>query len=364
MGSSKEISECSHLGPVMYYAHTKHRFDALDVEFFEQLAAHDLDVMEVVEAGRELPPPSPPAFSSLFPDMRIAVFRISRVILQLVATPYLVDRERTAVLVVPTMGVLSLSAFKVAAYAFGRGPLALPLPWLNQLTKFGAVLSMPVIPRAAFKISQGTSPEALGSIAPSTPATFLYCYAWKATGALFAAVMSVAPFLPELARHWFYALCLSLSLGSMWDFWCLMAVLCFNIEVAPSFDKPWLSSSFADYWARRWNLTTTYMLRVLIYEPVMEQSLWHMLIFYYATGLLTYHWLAFFSVQAPILTVEAILIKWCKAKQLMLPRPAAIFLTNFLLIVVANPLFFGPCDWSGLCTAMYDNISGRQSSSS
>jgi len=36
----------------------------------------------------------------------------------------------------------------VAAYAFGRGPLALPLPWLNQLTKFGAVLSMPVIPRA------------------------------------------------------------------------------------------------------------------------------------------------------------------------------------------------------------------------
>jgi hypothetical protein len=30
------------------------------------------------------------------------------------------------------------------------------------------------------------------------------------------------------------------------------------------------SSSFADFWARRWNLTTTYMLRVLIYEPVME----------------------------------------------------------------------------------------------
>jgi hypothetical protein len=113
----------------------------------------------------------------------------------------------------------------------------------------------------AFKISQGTSPESLGSIAPSTPATFLYCYAWKATGAIFAAVMSVSPYLPVLARHWFYALCLSLSLGSLWDFWCLMAVLCFNIEVAPSFDKPWLSSSFADYWARRWNLTTTYMLR-------------------------------------------------------------------------------------------------------
>jgi hypothetical protein len=101
-----------------------------------------------------------------------------------------------------------------------------------------------------------------------------------------------------------------------------------------------------------------------VHATFIFSGLWHMLIFYYATGLLTYHWLAFFSVQAPILSLEAILIKWCKGKQLMLPRFAAIFLTNFLLIVVANPLFFGPCDWSGLCTAMYDNISGRQSTSS
>lgn len=32
-------------------------------------------------------------------------------------------------------------------------------------------------------------------------------------------------------------------------------------QVAPSFDKPWLSTSFADYWSRRWNLTTAYLLR-------------------------------------------------------------------------------------------------------
>jgi hypothetical protein len=40
-----------------------------------------------------------------------------------------------------------------------------------------------------------------------------------------------------------------------------MVVLWFGVEVAPSFDKPWMSTSFADYWSRRWNLTTTYMLR-------------------------------------------------------------------------------------------------------
>jgi hypothetical protein len=51
--------------------------------------------------------------------------------------------------------------------------------------------------------------------------------------------------------------CLSACLSA-----CLqMVVLWFGVEVAPSFDKPWMSTSFADYWSRRWNLTTTYMLR-------------------------------------------------------------------------------------------------------
>ncbi|GLI68308.1 hypothetical protein VaNZ11_012669, partial [Volvox africanus] len=31
--------------------------------------------------------------------------------------------------------------------------------------------------------------------------------------------------------------------------------------------------SFQDFWARRWNLTTTYMMRVLVYEPMIEGRL-------------------------------------------------------------------------------------------
>jgi hypothetical protein len=68
--------------------------------------------------------------------------------------------------------------------------------------------------------------------------------------------------------------------------------------------------------------------------------------------------LLFALLQAPIMAVEAILVKWAKQRKLMVRRPLAIFLTNFLLIVVANPLFFGPCDWSGMCTAMFDNVKG------
>lgn len=87
-------------------------------------------------------------------------------------------------------------------------------------------------------------------------------------------------------------------------------------------------------------------------------GVWHALIFYYATGLVTYHWFTFFSIQAPIMAVEAVLVKWAKRRGLLLPRAVSIFLTNFLLIVVANPFFFGPCDWSGMCTAMMDNVKG------
>jgi hypothetical protein len=50
----------------------------MDVTLFERLEAEGLSVEEVVEAGSELPPPSPPPFSSLFPDMRCAMFKIYR----------------------------------------------------------------------------------------------------------------------------------------------------------------------------------------------------------------------------------------------------------------------------------------------
>lgn len=85
-------------------------------------------------------------------------------------------------------------------------------------------------------------------------------------------------------------------------------------------------------------------------------GLWHMLIFYYATGLVTYHWLAFFTLQGPIMVVEAVLKHYAKAAGFKLPYAVSVFLTNFLLIVVARPLFFGPCDWSGLCSSMMDNV--------
>uniref|UniRef100_A0A6S8LMT6 Calmodulin-lysine N-methyltransferase n=1 Tax=Dunaliella tertiolecta TaxID=3047 RepID=A0A6S8LMT6_DUNTE len=62
---------------VILYCHTKHRFDHLDVEFFEQLDKVGFNVEEVREPCIPTPPPSPPPLTELFPEQRIAIYRIS-----------------------------------------------------------------------------------------------------------------------------------------------------------------------------------------------------------------------------------------------------------------------------------------------
>jgi len=60
----------------MLYSHTKHRYDAMDCDFLENLEVEGLECVEVRIRDEELPP-SPPPFSSLFPEQRIAIYRIS-----------------------------------------------------------------------------------------------------------------------------------------------------------------------------------------------------------------------------------------------------------------------------------------------
>lgn len=62
----------------IYYAHTKRRFEGLDNDFMEELAKSALECTEVREPWAADPPESPPPFSSLFPDMRIVVYRIRK----------------------------------------------------------------------------------------------------------------------------------------------------------------------------------------------------------------------------------------------------------------------------------------------
>eukprot|EP00892_Ulva_mutabilis_P000164 jgi/Ulvmu1/10148/UM006_0102.1 len=70
------IAQLASPDTVVLYAHTKRRFEMLDCDFFSNLRSEGLAVEEVKERWAPDPPPSPTAFESVFPDMRIAVFRI------------------------------------------------------------------------------------------------------------------------------------------------------------------------------------------------------------------------------------------------------------------------------------------------
>lgn len=61
-----------------FYAHTKYRYELRDIEFFSHMREAKLVMTEVREKNLQTPPSSPEALSQLFPEPRIAVFRITR----------------------------------------------------------------------------------------------------------------------------------------------------------------------------------------------------------------------------------------------------------------------------------------------
>ncbi|KIZ02506.1 hypothetical protein MNEG_5449 [Monoraphidium neglectum] len=148
----------------------------------------------------------------------------------------------------------------------GRGPLQHAR--LPNFQLFAAAMCLPVIPLDVFKLSGGRRAAAATAAPATTARAFLFSYCLKVAAAVSTVALTYAPQLPRLAVYWLYALTLSMSVGGIWDAYCALA-----IAVAHSFDAPWLSTSFADYWSRRWNLTISYMLRVLVYEPVLEGRL-------------------------------------------------------------------------------------------
>jgi hypothetical protein len=51
----------------------------------------------------------------------------------------------------------------------------------------------------------------------------------------------------------------------------LVALL--GLQLVPPFDNPWFMTSLSDFWARRWNVTTTSLLRAVVYNPIEEGQL-------------------------------------------------------------------------------------------
>jgi hypothetical protein len=72
----RALRALSHPGTHIYYAHTKHRYDHCDLEFFEELQRQGFAVEEVWTPEQGPPPESPPPLTSLFPEQRIAMYHM------------------------------------------------------------------------------------------------------------------------------------------------------------------------------------------------------------------------------------------------------------------------------------------------
>ncbi|GIL82886.1 hypothetical protein Vretifemale_11794 [Volvox reticuliferus] len=74
-------------------------------------------------------------------------------------------------------------------------------------------------------------------------------------------------------RHYTYAFGLYAFVGFLMDGPGALVMEALGLQLIPTFDQPWMSSSLADFWGRRWNIPTASVLRTIAYDTIMDGSL-------------------------------------------------------------------------------------------
>eukprot|EP00879_Flechtneria_rotunda_P011027 GHRR01011522.1.p1 GENE.GHRR01011522.1~~GHRR01011522.1.p1 ORF type:complete len:233 (+),score=93.74 GHRR01011522.1:682-1380(+) len=190
----------------------------------------------------------------------------------------------------------------------------------------------------------------------------------------------------------------------------LIALL--DLQVVPPFDKPWLSTSLADFWSRRWNNSVSLMLRALVYDPIVEGQLmassktldpetaaagdkqsgskaakhqqgkiplWqrlagmaatfavsgfmHEWILHQVTPEGAYQfgwWFMFFFVQAPLLVVEGFVQKRLKKAGVKLSRAVGIGYTTCFMLLTSYAFWFPPIeDYTDIATHVATSVNNN-----
>ncbi|XVF26166.1 hypothetical protein REPUB_Repub13aG0275900 [Reevesia pubescens] len=167
-----------------------------------------------------------------------------------------------------------LANFKLLLFAIGKGPLSsssLSLP------RFLAVACFPIKiqqnPSAKSHLN-GHNKEIPGSTKPKkgylqTPLN----YAIKIV--LFALLLRVYDYSeyihPTIILFLYYYhmyFCLEIILAMV----AAVVRTLLGLELEQQFNEPYLSTSLQDFWGRRWNIMVTSILRVTVYEPVLNMG--------------------------------------------------------------------------------------------
>jgi len=182
--------------------------------------------------------------------------------------------------------LLWLASFKVIGLVLGRGPLA-ARDW--GPLQFAFILSLPLNPLLNSKMpsASSSSKSKLRRVPSRTRISekleggvgrrIAVCFAKVLLLAVVVSVLKIDREQPGRVPAWLlpfaYVFGLYSVLGLLMDGASSLLAHAVGLELSPHFDAPFLSSSYGELWARRWNLVAGHSLRFLVFDVVAEGRL-------------------------------------------------------------------------------------------
>jgi len=290
--------------------------------------------------------------------------------------PLIVSREQVVARAVLAGQFAWWSNFKVLAFSFGRGPLTL----VDQdLVSFAMVLLLPFSPRPGKDKAGGH---------PLRDQLAEYGGKVIAKGIVLCGVVSLLSknSYNRYVMDFIFCFGLYALLGIVEDgLGCISATVLNNLPVERSFQLFYASASLREFWSLRWNQHVAKLLKVVVYDPIMEGELvrkgtakqrrrrslgrtslatlacfamsgiMHEVCFAYVSGgVVTWSWLKYFSFQGFYVLAESLLHKRFGKP----PKAFAIPVTLSFLLYTGEAHFFKPLRDHGIDMAIVNNIAG------
>lgn len=308
------------------------------------------------------------------------------------------DRPHSGVTIAILAFIISwLSTSKALAYTFNRGPLS-QQQWTSL--QFIFLYILPVVPLTQ---QHGKKNNKTEEKTTTNHHHHLYLYILPLLTALVKlSLVSSSVYiivqhklhLPSIIIHFLYVLCVWAMLGVLLDGPAKAVMNALGISLLPTMTEPWKSCTLAELWAQRWNQAAGNALKTTIYQPVLSRGSikikrsnnkkttktteYHMLRFvatcttfftsgavhelihYMVMGTFTprYKWLAFFTIQAPLLYIERYLYHCIRTGHRSNFTNTSSFLhhsilvvrvaMSIILVITGRVLFLGAVEESGL----------------
>ncbi|KGN58561.1 acyl-CoA--sterol O-acyltransferase 1 [Cucumis sativus] len=242
-----------------------------------------------------------------------------------------------------------LASFKLLLFAFGKGPLCSAAA-SSSLRRFLAIGSLPI------EIPQDTNRSHPNPILPPTYFIKLLLLILTLVAIYFKNYLHPTLYLIVFCFVIYFLL--EILIGGAAAF--VKATL--GVELLPYFDEPYLSVSLQDFWGKRWNLLTSRILRLAVYDPCRKltvgivgkkasamvaltatfavSGLMHELIYFYMGRLApTWEVTCFFLLHGVSLSAE-MAMKSAVRGRLKVPRIISTGFTWWFVMTTSSWLFF------------------------